>query len=132
LSIIQPLNIQETVDGVSNLRPGIHIFTTKEGTEKTMDFRINNLWDLMFHGSIETASKNKFDGDEIRATAAYFKDGIHNEPITYEYSSSRRLGMVASSDKLYSVDTNVGFPLFYVNLDKFTPETTSEQLVENT
>lgn len=121
LSIIRPLNIQETEDGVHNLRPGIHLFTNEDGTEQTMDFRINNLWDLMFHGSIETASQNKFDGDEIRATAAYFKDGIHNEPITYEYSEDRKIAMVAASDKLYSTDTNIGFPLFYVNLDKYDP-----------
>jgi hypothetical protein len=56
LSIIRPLNIQETEDGVHNLRPGIHLFTNEDGTEQTMDFRINNLWDLIFHGSIETAS----------------------------------------------------------------------------
>jgi hypothetical protein len=29
--------------------------------------------------------------------------------------------MVASSDKLYSTDTSIGFPLFYVNLDKYDP-----------
>ena len=51
--------LYETQDGVTETIPGVHTFTTKKGAEQTMDFRLNNLWDLMFHGSIENATKNE-------------------------------------------------------------------------
>ena len=112
--------IFETADGIVESQPGVHEFTTKEGAKQTMDFRLNNLWDLMFHGSIENASNNDFTDMSFVATDAYFKNGLSHEPIMFDASENdHRLGLVASSQKFYSTDTNVGFPLLYVNLSEY-------------
>ena len=93
-----------------------------------MDFRLNNLWDLMFHGSIENASKNDFTNVTWVATDAYFKNGISHEPIMFarkgDGSEEKHSVAIASSNKFYSTDTGVGFPLFYVNLEEYTEEYT--------
>lgn len=123
--------IFETTDGVVENQPGIHEFTTKEGAKQTMDFRLNNLWDLMFHGSIENASKNDFTDMSFVATDAYFKNGLSHEPIMFDASeNNHRLGLVASSQKFYSTDSNVGFPLFYVNLAEYSEEKVEEKKTE--
>ena len=112
--------IFETADGVIESQPGVHEFTTKEGAKQTMDFRLNNLWDLMFHGSIENASNNDFTDMSFVATDAYFKNGLSHEPIMFDASENdHRLGLVTSSQKFYSTDTNIGFPLLYVNLSEY-------------
>lgn len=124
--------IYETQDGVIETIPGVHTFTTKEGAEQTMDFRLNNLWDLMFHGSIENASKNDFTNVEWVATDAYYKDGIFHEPIMFtrkgDSNEEKHSVAIASSKKFFSTDTGVGFPLFYANLDEYTEE--SKEVVE--
>ena len=133
LSIFDPDEsvIFETTDGTVESQPGIHEFTTKEGAKQTMDFRLNNLWDLMFHGSIENASKNDFTDMSFVATDAYFKNGLSHEPIMFDASeNNHRLGLVASSQKFYSTDSNVGFPLFYVNLSEYSEEKVEEKKTE--
>lgn len=128
ISIFDPdeNTIFETQDGNITAIPGVHTFTTKEGAEQTMDFRLNNLWDLMFHGSIENASKNDFTNVTWVATDAYFKNGISHEPIMFarkgDGSEEKHSVAIASSNKFYSTDTGVGFPLFYVNLEEYTEE----------
>lgn len=125
--------IYETKDGTAETIPGVHTFTTKEGAEQTMDFRLNNLWDLMFHGSIENAAKNDFTNVEWVATDAYFKNGISHEPLMFarkgDANEEKHSVAIASSKKFFSTDTGVGFPLLYVDLEEYTEET-SEEIVK--
>jgi hypothetical protein len=87
-----------------------------------MDFRINNLWDLMFHGSIENASDNDFTNKDWVATDAYFKEGISHDPIMYAKKGNEEnpSAAVITSEKFFSTDTNVGYPIFYVNLEEYS------------
>ena len=123
--------IFETQDGNIKAIPGVHTFTTKDGAEQTMDFRLNNLWDLMFHGSIENASNNNFTNVEWVATDAYYKNGIFHDPIMFTGEKEHSVA-VASNDKFFSTDTSVGFPLFYSNLEEYVEESkeTSEDINE--
>lgn len=120
--------IFETVDGEEKSFPGVHSFSNEKGAPQTMDFRINNLWDLMFHGSIENASKNDFTDHSWTATDAYFKNGITHEPIMFAKKGAGKEHSVAvvSSKKFFSTDTGVGFPLFYINLDEESKAKTTE------
>lgn len=128
LSIFDPdqNTIVQTQDGNIKSIPGVHVFTTKEGAEQTADFRISNLWDLMFHGSIENASSNDFTNKEWVATDAYFKNGISHDPIMYAKKNSAKeftpSVVVTSSDKFFSTDTGVGYPIFYSNLEEYSGE----------
>lgn len=138
-------NIFETQDGAVDSIPGVHVFTTKSGAEQTMDFRINNLWDLMFHGSIENASNNDFTNVDWSATDAYFKNGISHEPIMFSRSKKdtnkddKPSVVVVSSNKFFSTDTGMGYPIFYSNLEAISEEDAEEKnlkekeiIVENT
>lgn len=120
--------IIETVDGELESVPGVHTFTTEKGAKQTMDFRINNLWDLMFHGSIENASNNVFPQDGFFADDAFFKYGIFSHPINYKKADGRRLGMVNFSEKFFTADTNVGFPIIHMNFSQFQETINSENV----
>lgn len=135
INYIDIFDIDNTVfetseDIIQDTIPGVHKFSPNSKDEVLMDFRINNLWDLMFHGSIENASNNDFSNIEFVATDAYFKDGIHHDPIMFPAKGTDPQAMVRSSKKFFSTDCNVGFPLFYVNLAEYTPETNSTETVE--
>lgn len=132
LNIFDPdeKSIFQTQDGNVESVPGVHTFTTKEGAEQTMDFRINNLWDLMFHGSIENASANDFTNKDWVATDAYFKEGISHDPIMYAKKGNEEnpSAAVITSEKFFSTDTNVGYPIFYVNLEEYSETSESETI----
>jgi hypothetical protein len=98
--------------------PGVREFTDDKDITTLMDFRMNDLWDLMFHGFI--VKKNDFiNGPKYRATDAYYKYGIEVDPIMYKPGNSLELGVVATNEALFSSDVNYGYPIAYVDLEEY-------------
>ena len=106
----------ETADTV----PGVRDFTNSEGITKTMDFRMNDLWDIMFHGFIVGSGNDFLSKTKNRATDAYYKYGIKADPIMYTPEKNNTgLGIVATHRALFGSDINYGFPIAYVSLDEY-------------
>lgn len=106
----------ETADIV----PGVREFTDSKGYTKTMDFRMNDLWDIMFHGFIVGSGNDFLSKTNNRATDAYYKYGIKVDPIMYTPENNNTgLGVVATHRALFGSDINYGFPIAYVSLDEY-------------
>lgn len=125
------LEIAEAWDGgiwksyeSADIIPGVRDFTNSKGITTTMDFRMNDLWDIMFHGFIVGSGNDFLSKTKNRATDAYYKDGIKADPIMYTPEKNNKgLGVVATHKALFGSDVNYGFPIAYVSLDEYIQPT---------
>lgn len=129
-NIAELINPVETTDGEESGPLGVHIFTSEESGIQTMDFRFNNLWDIMFHGRI--SNTNDFNDGLERASDALFRKGMVVDPLAYASNDSTINRVVYTNQKFFSADTNVGFPLLYVSLELYNETTEETKEVEET
>lgn len=114
----QPIGVRPLGEwGSDNLKIGV------------IDKRIDNLFNLMFHGTVSTYIENDFTGSDIRATDAMFKFGFFVDPILEQKTSDdNKSAPAATNRKLFSADVVPGFPIINISLEPYSgSESTQEE-----
>lgn len=115
-------NLLAPIEVDANSKPqyqGVKIEKQKDGTYRQVDRRLENLMNFAFHGFVSQKHFNNFEGDELRATAAYFKHGILSDPILLEQAPTAldsKYAYSATSRKLYKSRAIVGGTIININL----------------
>lgn len=127
MGIIDPIDNQvgsdkdaEYSEGV----PGVIPYNKENGTG-VYDSRMDDLFNLMFHGVISTPVENDFTRDNIRATAAQFKYGIFSDPILVERKNeeSGQIDRTVTNKKLFSSNAVSSGPLIAVDINPYVEQT---------
>lgn len=123
LNIIDPIENQiETDKEAQPIKdiPGVIPYDKKAGTG-VYDSRIDDLFNLMFHGVISTPVENDFTRDNIRATFAQFKYGIFSDPILVERKNeeSGQIDRTVTNKKLFSANAVASSPLIAVDINPY-------------
>lgn len=126
IGIIDPIDNQVETDKESENNyntPGIIPYDKKSGTG-VYDSRMDDLFNLMFHGVISTPVENDFTRDNIRATAAQFKYGIFSDPILVERKNedSGQIDRSVTNKKLFSSNAVASSPLIAININPYIEE----------
>lgn len=139
MGIIDPIDNQVGADKdaeFSEGTPGVIPYNKENGTG-VYDSRMDDLFNLMFHGVISTPVENDFTRDNIRATAAQFKYGIFSDPILVERKNeeSGQIDRTVTNKKLFSANAVSSGPLIAVDINPYVeqnPENpaTKQQKVE--
>ena len=139
MGIIDPIDNQVGADKdaeFSEGTPGVIPYNKEDGTG-VYDSRMDDLFNLMFHGVISTPVENDFTRDNIRATAAQFKYGIFSDPILVERKNeeSGQIDRTVTNKKLFSSNAVSSGPLIAVDINPYVeqnPENpiTQQQQVE--
>lgn len=84
------------------------------------DRRIKNLFRVMFHGLTWTNKFNDFTGNEPRAFAADFHNGIFVDPLIKQNSTDRSTmaALVSSDPRFFSIDVLFGSAIGFFNFGK--------------
>ena len=139
MGIIDPIDNQVGADKDAEFSEGIPgvIPYNKENGTGVYDSRMDDLFNLMFHGVISTPVENDFTRDNIRATAAQFKYGIFSDPILVERKNeeSGQIDRTVTNKKLFSSNAVSSGPLIAVDINPYVeqnPENpiTQQQQVE--
>lgn len=139
MGIIDPINNQVGADKDAEFSEGIPgvIPYNKESRTGVYDSRMDDLFNLMFHGVISTPVENDFTRDNIRATAAQFKYGIFSDPILVERKNdqSGQIDRTVTNKKLFSSNAVSSGPIIAVDINPYVeqnPENpiTQQQQVE--
>ena len=139
MGIIDPIDNQVGADKDAEFSEGIPgvIPYNKESGTGVYDSRMDDLFNLMFHGVISTPVENDFTRDNIRATAAQFKYGIFSDPILVEKKNeeSGQIDRTVTNKKLFSSNAVSSGPLIAVDINPYVeqnPENpaTQQQQVE--
>lgn len=85
-----------------------------------------DLFSLMFHGLYNTKNPNDFEGNEIRATDAFFKHGIRTDAFLAEIRNGQKTNKVVLNRRLLGTNRIPGAPQFIVSLSPKTEVTSSE------
>lgn len=125
-NIIDPIDNQVEADKEQENNyniPGIIPYDKKSGTG-VYDSRMDDLFNLMFHGVISTPVENDFTRDNIRATAAQFKYGIFSDPILVERKNedSGQIDRSVTNKKLFSSNAVASSPLIAININPYIEE----------
>ncbi len=115
--------------------PGIRPLSVENGqTIGAIDKRIENMFNLMFHGMISTSVENDFNRGDIRATDAKFKFGFFTDPILVvkEDGTQNVSAPVATNRKLFSTSVVPGFPILGISLDPYVEEEITQPEVTTT
>lgn len=126
MGIIDPIDNQVGTDKdveFSEGTPGIIPYNKENGTG-VYDSRMNDLFNLMFHGVISTPVENDFTRDNIRATAAQFKYGIFSDPILVERKNdqSGQIDRTVTNKKLFSSNAVSSGPLIAVDINPYVEQ----------
>lgn len=78
-----------------------------------------DMFSLMFHGLYSTKKPNDFEGDDIRATDAFFKFGIKTDSALAEIKNEGKTNLVSTSRRLHGTDVVPGLPQFSID---FSPK----------
>lgn len=127
MRIIDPIDNQVGADKdaeFSEGTPGV-IPYNKENRTGVYDSRMDDLFNLMFHGVISTPVENDFTRDNIRATAAQFKYGIFSDPILVERKNeeSGQIDRTVTNKKLFSSNAVSSGPLIAVDINPYVEQT---------
>lgn len=127
MGIIDPIDNQVGADKdaeFSEGTPGV-IPYNKENRTGVYDSRMDDLFNLMFHGVISTPVENDFTRDNIRATAAQFKYGIFSDPILVERKNeeSGQIDRTVTNKKLFSSNAVSSGPLIAVDINPYVEQT---------
>lgn len=130
-SILDPLkeeSIENNKDGKNyKYSPGIIPYKQNAEGENIgiYDSRLDDFFNLMFHGVISTKKENSFTQGEIRATAAEFKYGIFSDPVLKTEKgadpSELEVGETGTSRKLFACNAVVSGPYIQINLTQKVP-----------
>ena len=127
MGIIDPIDNQVGTDKDAEFSEGIPgvIPYNKENGTGVYDSRIDDLFNLMFHGVISTPVENDFTRDNIRATAAQFKYGIFSDPILVERKNeeSGQIDRTVTNKKLFSSNAVSSGPLIAVDINPYVEQT---------
>ena len=109
-----------------SIAPGIVPWKTNPETKTNIgrfDSRLNDLWNLMFHGVVSTKEENDFTRDFIRATGAEFKYGIFSDPILCEFKKEEKgfSDLTTTSNKFFGTNIATSGPLIQIDF-KFKSE----------
>lgn len=127
MGIIDPIDNQVGTDKdveFSEGIPGVIPYNKKNRTG-VYDSRMDDLFNLMFHGVISTPVENDFTRDNIRATAAQFKYGIFSDPILVERKNeeSGQIDRTVTNKKLFSSNAVSSGPLIAVDINPYVEQT---------
>lgn len=118
---ILPGGILDPIEVDKHSKPiyqGVKIEKQKNGTYKQIDRRLENLINFIFHGFVSQKEFNNFTGDELRATLAYFKNGIYSDPILMYKAPTAiddKYAYIATSRKLFAAKALVGGTIININ-----------------
>ena len=131
MGIIDPIDNQVGSDKDAEYSEGIPgvIPYNKESRTGLYDSRMDDLFNLMFHGVVSTPVENDFTRDNIRATAAQFKYGIFSDPILVERKNeeSGQIDRTVTNKKLFSANAVSSGPTIAVDINPYI-EQTEEQV----
>lgn len=127
MGIIDPIDNQVGTNKdaeFSEGTPGVIPYNKENGTG-VYDSRMDDLFNLMFHGVISTPIENDFTRDNIRATAAQFKYGIFSDPILVERKNeeSGQIDRTVTNKKLFSSNAVSSGPLIAVDINPYVEQT---------
>ena len=127
MGIIDPIDNQVGADKdaeFSEGTPGVIPYNKENGTG-VYDSRMDDLFNLMFHGVISTPVENDFTRDNIRATVAQFKYGIFSDPILVERKNeeSGQIDRTVTNKKLFSSNAVSSGPLIAVDINPYVEQT---------
>ena len=135
VGIIDPIDNQVGSDKDAEYSEGIPgvIPYNKESRTGLYDSRMDDLFNLMFHGVISTPVENDFTRDNIRATAAQFKYGIFSDPILVERKNeeSGQIDRTVTNKKLFSANAVSSGPIIAVDINPYI-EQTEKQVQKST
>lgn len=135
MGIIDPIDNQVGSDKDAEYSEGIPgvIPYNKESGTGLYDSRMDDLFNLMFHGVVSTPVENDFTRDNIRATAAQFKYGIFSDPILVERKNeeSGQIDRTVTNKKLFSANAVSSGPTIAVDINPYI-EQTEEQVQKPT
>lgn len=135
VGIIDPIDNQVGSDKDAEYSEGIPgvIPYNKESRTGLYDSRMDDLFNLMFHGVISTPVENDFTRDNIRATAAQFKYGIFSDPILVEKKNeeSGQIDRTVTNKKLFSANAVSSGPTIAVDINPYI-EQTEKQVQKST
>ena len=135
VGIIDPIDNQVGSDKDAEYSEGIPgvIPYNKESRTGLYDSRMDDLFNLMFHGVISTPVENDFTRDNIRATAAQFKYGIFSDPILVERKNeeSGQIDRTVTNKKLFSANAVSSGPTIAVDINPYI-EQTEKQVQKST
>ena len=123
-------NIISTIE-----QPGIvEVLDEENNLTRIKDQRIDNMFNLMFHGVISTKYLNDFTKNDIRATDAYFKFGFKADPVLVPKTDGEENSnaAVVTNRRLFASDVVPGFPMFGISLDQYIEEETKPTEVRET
>lgn len=127
MGIIDPIDNQVGSDKDAEYSEGIPgvIPYNKESRTGLYDSRMDDLFNLMFHGVVSTPVENDFTRDNIRATAAQFKYGIFSDPILVERKNeeSGQIDRTVTNKKLFSANAVSSGPTIAVDINPYIEQT---------
>lgn len=134
MGIIDPIDNQVGADKdaeFSEGTPGV-IPYNKENRTGVYDSRMDDLFNLMFHGVISTPVENDFTRDNIRATAAQFKYGIFSDPILVEKKNdqSGQIDRTVTNKKLFSSNAVSSGPLIAVDIKPYVEQNPEKPITQ--
>lgn len=102
-------------------RPGFTPFSTDKHGIKVgnRDERLDNLFSLMFHGSVELNDTNFENQGILRATDADFKYGFKVDGMGKKKTSENAFGLIATNEMFFSADALIAFPQFTFQVERF-------------
>ncbi len=111
--------------------PGILPYDAESGTG-TLDTRLDDFWNLMFHGTVSTPVENDFTRDFIRATSAQFKYGIFSDPIVAynKKGSKENVDVTLTSRKLFRVNAAAAGTVMQVDISPYKETKTKSKSQE--
>ena len=122
--LLQESSVQRDVIGQNS-------FTYKDGEVVYQDCRIDNFFNLIFHGVAFEKNYNEFDGSQQTETLAPFKYGFFTDPVLLNTGGSARdmIAACSTNKKLFLTDVIPGNPILEFTFDK-APDVTAEVKVE--
>lgn len=110
------INLIDDWNDSYNNKPGF-IKVTQGGRTRAKDSRVDDMFNLMFHGLISTKVPNDFTGNDIRATFAYFKNGFYSDPIiALKKGEGEEFASVITSNKLVQSEMVTSGTMFKIKL----------------
>ena len=103
-------------------------FTYKDGEVVFQDCRIDNFFNLIFHGITFEKNYNEFDGSQQVETLAPFKYGMFVDPVLLKTGGTARdmIAACATNRKLFKTDVIPGNPILEFTFDEASEEVTDD------
>jgi hypothetical protein len=115
--LLQESNTRRDVIGQSD-------YTYEDGDTVYQDSRLDNFFNLMFHGVVFEKNYNEFDGTQQHDSMAIFGDGFLSDPVIISGNGSARdmIAACATNRKLFKLDVVPGNPILEFTFDQYKEE----------